>query len=205
MSALTAERSPGAKLGLALLVGFLLSFPLFTVWLLVYDRQQQSEYRPGLDRRGLGRPADHFRSPARHPLPRHRHRERDREQPPGDPHPHGLARAHPVARSGRPRHRGPPGAAPALDLRGRRLRRRGQRPRPLRHAARTCPRFDVAARRHRPRPRRAALRPVRSARPRRQSAGRRRRPAAAAAAGRRRRQPGLLRLARRAGRWPATR
>lgn len=39
-----AERSPGAKLGFALLIGFLLSFPLFTVWLLVYDRQQQSEF-----------------------------------------------------------------------------------------------------------------------------------------------------------------
>ncbi len=38
------ERSPGAKLGFALLIGFLLSFPLFTVWLLVYDRQQQSEF-----------------------------------------------------------------------------------------------------------------------------------------------------------------
>ena len=37
------DRSPAAKLGLALLVGFLLSFPLFTVWLLVYDRQNQSE------------------------------------------------------------------------------------------------------------------------------------------------------------------
>jgi inner membrane protein len=39
-----AERSPSAKLGFALLIGFLLSFPLFTVWLLVYDRQQQSEF-----------------------------------------------------------------------------------------------------------------------------------------------------------------
>jgi inner membrane protein len=41
--ALAPDRSPAAKLGLALLVGFLLSFPLFTVWLLVYDRQMQSE------------------------------------------------------------------------------------------------------------------------------------------------------------------
>ncbi|MBX3561238.1 MAG: cell envelope integrity protein CreD [Sphingomonas sp.] len=44
MSFSATERSPGAKLGFALLIGFLLSFPLFTVWLLVYDRQMQSEY-----------------------------------------------------------------------------------------------------------------------------------------------------------------
>src|SRR5688500_17088818 len=43
MSMFSAERSPGAKLGWAILIGFLLSFPLFTVWLLVYDRQQQSQ------------------------------------------------------------------------------------------------------------------------------------------------------------------
>ena len=56
MSALTAERSPGAKLGLALLVGFLLSFPLFIVWLLVYDRQQQSEYAQASIAEGWGGP-----------------------------------------------------------------------------------------------------------------------------------------------------
>ena len=43
MGLFSAERSPGAKLGLAILVGILLSIPLFSVWLLVYDRQQQSE------------------------------------------------------------------------------------------------------------------------------------------------------------------
>jgi inner membrane protein len=37
------ERSPGVKLGLALLVGFLLSIPLIAVWALVYDRQNQSQ------------------------------------------------------------------------------------------------------------------------------------------------------------------
>ena len=37
------DRSPGAKLLLALLVAALLSIPLFTVYLLVYDRQSQSE------------------------------------------------------------------------------------------------------------------------------------------------------------------
>ena len=36
------ERTPGAKLGLAILVGLLLAVPLITVWALVYDRQSQS-------------------------------------------------------------------------------------------------------------------------------------------------------------------
>ena len=36
------ERSPGAKLLLAILVGFLLAIPLFSVYLLNYDRQSQS-------------------------------------------------------------------------------------------------------------------------------------------------------------------
>ncbi|HEX8642637.1 MAG TPA: cell envelope integrity protein CreD [Allosphingosinicella sp.] len=38
------ERTPAAKLGLVLAVGFFLSFPLFAVWLIVYDRQSQSEF-----------------------------------------------------------------------------------------------------------------------------------------------------------------
>jgi inner membrane protein len=42
MGLMSAERSPGAKLGLAILIGVLLAVPLFSVWLLVYDRQQQS-------------------------------------------------------------------------------------------------------------------------------------------------------------------
>ena len=37
------ERTPGFKLLLAILVGFLLTIPLFSVWLLVYDRKSQSE------------------------------------------------------------------------------------------------------------------------------------------------------------------
>ncbi len=49
-------RSPGMKLALALLVGFLLSFPLFTVWLLVYDRQQQSEFAKAGIAEGWGGP-----------------------------------------------------------------------------------------------------------------------------------------------------
>ncbi|MFM9978755.1 MAG: cell envelope integrity protein CreD [Sphingomonadaceae bacterium] len=37
------ERTPGGKLALAVLIGLLLTVPLFTVWLLVYDRQSQSD------------------------------------------------------------------------------------------------------------------------------------------------------------------
>jgi len=37
------ERSPGGKFLLVILVGFLLAIPIFASWLLVYDRQQQSE------------------------------------------------------------------------------------------------------------------------------------------------------------------
>tara|TARA_R100001244_G_scaffold44182_8_gene39954 strand:- start:18155 stop:19570 length:1416 start_codon:yes stop_codon:yes gene_type:complete len=37
------ERSPGAKFMLVVLMGFLITIPLFTVWLLNYDRQSQSE------------------------------------------------------------------------------------------------------------------------------------------------------------------
>jgi inner membrane protein len=42
MTDAAAERSPAMKLGLALLVGLALTIPLFSVWLLVYDREQQS-------------------------------------------------------------------------------------------------------------------------------------------------------------------
>src|SRR6476659_9953018 len=35
------ERSPGFKLALAIFVGFLLSIPLFSIYLLNYDRQSQ--------------------------------------------------------------------------------------------------------------------------------------------------------------------
>src|SRR5438094_7469193 len=37
------ERTPGFKLLLAILVAFVLTIPLFSIWLLVYDRQSQSE------------------------------------------------------------------------------------------------------------------------------------------------------------------
>lgn len=37
------ERSPGRKFLMVILMGFLITIPLFTVWLLNYDRQSQSE------------------------------------------------------------------------------------------------------------------------------------------------------------------
>ncbi|MEM8695794.1 MAG: cell envelope integrity protein CreD [Pseudomonadota bacterium] len=43
MSETADSRSPGFKLALVLFAGFLLSIPLFTIWLLVYDREQQSQ------------------------------------------------------------------------------------------------------------------------------------------------------------------
>ncbi|MDQ8756383.1 cell envelope integrity protein CreD [Sphingosinicella sp. LHD-64] len=56
MSLLSTDRSPGTKLALAIFIGFLLSFPLFTVWLLVYDRQQQSEFARSSIAEGWGGP-----------------------------------------------------------------------------------------------------------------------------------------------------
>jgi inner membrane protein len=40
---IAAERTPGFKLFLALVVGAILTVPLFSVWLLVYDRQTQQQ------------------------------------------------------------------------------------------------------------------------------------------------------------------
>jgi inner membrane protein len=52
----STERSPGAKLGFAILIGIILSIPLFSVWLLVYDRQQQSETARASIAEGWGGP-----------------------------------------------------------------------------------------------------------------------------------------------------
>lgn len=38
-SSVSQQRSPGFKLLLAILIGFALAIPLFSVWWLVYDRQ----------------------------------------------------------------------------------------------------------------------------------------------------------------------
>jgi inner membrane protein len=42
MEGYRSERSPGFKLGLAIAVGFLLAIPLFSIYLLAYDRESQS-------------------------------------------------------------------------------------------------------------------------------------------------------------------
>jgi len=56
MGLFSTERSPGAKLGFAILIGLLLSIPLFCVWLMVYDRQSQSETARASIAEGWGGP-----------------------------------------------------------------------------------------------------------------------------------------------------
>lgn len=56
MTLLPADRSPGAKLGFAIFIGFLLTIPLFSIWLLVYDRQSQSETARASITQGWGGP-----------------------------------------------------------------------------------------------------------------------------------------------------
>lgn len=50
------ERTPGGKLLLAILVGFLLSIPLFSIYLLNYDRRSQSETAQSSIAEGWGGP-----------------------------------------------------------------------------------------------------------------------------------------------------
>ena len=50
------ERTPGFKLFLTILVGLALTIPLFSVWLLVYDRQNQSEQASNSITAGWGGP-----------------------------------------------------------------------------------------------------------------------------------------------------
>jgi inner membrane protein len=56
MYASDAERSPGKKLLLAILVGMALAIPIFMVWFLVYDRQSRSEEARTSITRGWGGP-----------------------------------------------------------------------------------------------------------------------------------------------------
>ena len=56
MERLGAERTAGQKLLLAILIGFALAIPLFSVWLLVYDRQSQSEQAAASITEGWGEP-----------------------------------------------------------------------------------------------------------------------------------------------------
>ncbi|NUT00424.1 MAG: cell envelope integrity protein CreD [Sphingomonas sp.] len=50
------ERTPGVKLLLAILIGAALAIPLFSVWLLVYDRQTQSDQATASITEGWGGP-----------------------------------------------------------------------------------------------------------------------------------------------------
>jgi inner membrane protein len=56
MGIMSAERSPGGKLGLAIAIAALLVVPLFSVWLLVYDRQQESHTAKASIAEGWGGP-----------------------------------------------------------------------------------------------------------------------------------------------------
>ena len=56
MPLIRSARSPGAKLAFAILVAGLLAIPLFAVYLLVYDRQSQSEKARGSIPQGWGGP-----------------------------------------------------------------------------------------------------------------------------------------------------
>ncbi len=56
MSVLSADRSPGVKLAFVIFIAFLLTFPLMTVWMLVYDRQSQSETAQASISEGWGGP-----------------------------------------------------------------------------------------------------------------------------------------------------
>ena len=50
------ERTPGFKLALAIVIGLVLTVPLFSVWLLVYDRKTQSEEATASITAGWGGP-----------------------------------------------------------------------------------------------------------------------------------------------------
>jgi inner membrane protein len=51
-----SSRSPSLKLALAVFIGFLLSIPLFSIWLMVYDREQQSTAAKASIAEGWGGP-----------------------------------------------------------------------------------------------------------------------------------------------------
>ena len=198
MARIDGERTPGFKLLLAILIGLALSIPLFSVWLLVYDRQTQSEQAAASITEGWGGPQAvsgpllviPYRTTATETVVENGQsvtRSRDVVQELSlSPEAVDLTTAIKPERrkrsiyeavvydaqvSGKARFAFPPDLA----------------------------RLSVDARRHDARPRRAALWPERPARPRRQSAGRRRRQAVAAAARRRQQQqrPRLFRLDRR--------
>src|SRR5207302_3184127 len=56
MEGYRSDRSPGFKLGLAIAVGFLLAVPLFSIYLLAYDRESQSREATSSITAGWGGP-----------------------------------------------------------------------------------------------------------------------------------------------------
>lgn len=56
MSFTSGARSPSSRFGLAILIGLLLSIPLFSIWLMVYDREQQSQEAQASIAQGWGGP-----------------------------------------------------------------------------------------------------------------------------------------------------
>jgi inner membrane protein len=55
MYASDGQRSPGGKLLLAILIGMALAIPIFMVWALVIDRQNQSDEARASITKGAGR------------------------------------------------------------------------------------------------------------------------------------------------------
>src|SRR5947209_245309 len=56
MEGYRSDRSPGFKLGLVIAVGFLLTIPLFSIYLLAYDRESQSREATSSITAGWGGP-----------------------------------------------------------------------------------------------------------------------------------------------------
>lgn len=56
MNIMAVNRSPSTKLGIAILIGLILSVPLFSVWLMVYDREHQSSVAKASIAEGWGGP-----------------------------------------------------------------------------------------------------------------------------------------------------
>src|SRR5438477_6290986 len=56
MDGYRGERTPGFKLGLAIAVAFILTIPLFSVYLLAYDRESQSREAASSITAGWGAP-----------------------------------------------------------------------------------------------------------------------------------------------------
>jgi inner membrane protein len=56
MFSFDGERTPGFKLFLAIVVAVALTVPLFSIWLLVYDRQSQQQEATGSITAGWGGP-----------------------------------------------------------------------------------------------------------------------------------------------------